>query len=109
MKQEAEKFADEDKKKKDLIEAQNQANALAYTAESALKDAGDKVTPELKTKIEEKISHLKTVAAQNNLEEIKLASEDLSTTLQEIGKAMYQTKEEPKKEDPQPQPEEPKA
>ncbi len=109
MKQEAEKFAEEDKKKKDLIEAQNQANSLAYTAESALKDAGDKVAPELKTKIEEKINHLKTVAAQNNLEEIKLASDDLSTTLQEIGKAMYQTKEEPTKEEPKKDDSQPKA
>ncbi|MCX6737687.1 MAG: molecular chaperone DnaK, partial [Candidatus Parcubacteria bacterium] len=69
-------------------------------AETATKDAGDKITPDLKEKLESKIKHLKDVTAQNNLEEIKLASEDLSTTLQEIGKAMYQSKEEPKKEEP---------
>lgn len=99
MKQDAEKFAEEDKKKKDLIEAQNQANNLVYTAEGAIKDAGDKIAPDLKEKLESKIKHLKEVSGQNNLEEIKLASEDLSTTLQEIGKAMYQQKEAPKTEE----------
>ena len=89
MEQEAKAHEQEDKKKKDLIEAKNIAESLTYTAEKALKDAGDKVPEELKKEIEEKIANLKEAAKTDELEKIQKATEDLNQVIQKIGEAMY--------------------
>ena len=90
MKQEATSHEEEDKKKKELIEAKNLAENLVYTAEKALKDAGDKVPEKDKKEIEEKISGLKETAKGDDIEKIKKSTEELSATIQKIGQAMYQ-------------------
>ena len=90
MKKDAELHAEEDKKKKDKIEAKNHADTLIYTAEKTLKDAGDKVKPEMKREVEDKIMALKNVESGENAEAIKKATEDLSQAIQKVGAAMYQ-------------------
>jgi len=89
MTQEAEKFAEEDKKKKELVEAKNMADNLSYQAEKTLKDLKDKVTDEVKKEIEEKVKKLREVSAKDDLEEIKKATEELSQSMQKIGQEMY--------------------
>ena len=91
MTKEAEEHADEDKKKKELIDAKNLADSLVYTAEKTLKDAGDKADSNLKSDVEAKITAVKEVKDKDNLEEIKSQTESLSTALQELGKKMYET------------------
>ncbi len=59
MRQEAERFADEDKRKRELIEARNQADAVAYQSEKFLKDFGDKIDADTKRQLEEKIKRLR--------------------------------------------------
>ncbi len=89
MKSDATSHEAEDKKKKDLIDAKNLAENLVYTAEKALKDAGDKVPEAEKKEIETKISELKDAIKTDDLEKIKSATEILSQTIQKIGQAMY--------------------
>jgi len=100
MRKEAEEHADDDKKKKEIIEARNMADSLIYTAEKSIKDAGDKVDTNLKSDVEEKIKTLKDVKDTDNAEEIKTQTEALSTSLQELGKKMYEqaAKDQPKEE-----------
>jgi molecular chaperone DnaK len=90
MRTEAESHADEDKKKKELIEIRNSADSLVYTAEKTLKDAGSKVKPEDKTAVEDKIKTVREKLTSENLEEIKKATDDLSQAIQKVGAAMYQ-------------------
>ena len=59
MRKEAERFADEDKRKRELIEARNQADAVAFQSEKFLKDFGDKIDADTKRQLEEKIKRLK--------------------------------------------------
>jgi len=89
MRKEADLHADEDKKKKELIEAKNIADTLVYTTEKALFDAGDKVPVADKKEIEEKAEELKKVKDGDNLEVIKQKSQELSQAAQKIGQAMY--------------------
>jgi len=90
MKKDAELHADEDKKKKEGIDTKNNAETLIYTTEKALKEAGDKVSKEDKKAIEEKLEALKKVKDSDKLEDIKKATEELSSAAQKIGQAMYQ-------------------
>ncbi len=89
MTQEAEKNAEEDQKKKELIEAKNHGENLIFTAEKSLKDAADKVSDEIKTEITAKIDTLRSVLKEDNKEAIDTATSDLSTSLQKIGESMY--------------------
>ena len=88
MKAEAEKHADEDKKKKEQIDAKNLADQMIVVAEKALKDAGDKISDELKKGVEEKIEDVKKVQAGDDVAAIKSATEALSTEMQKIGTTM---------------------
>ncbi len=89
MKKEAEEHAKEDEKKKRLIEAQNKADALVYTSEKTLRDAGDKVDDSTKNKIEQKIEKVKSVRESDDPQKIEEATAELSQTIQEIGARMY--------------------
>ena len=99
MKQDAEKFAEEDKKKKEKIEVSNQAEQLVYTTEKALKDAGDKVDDATKKAIKEKIAAVKKAKDKDKTEEMKKATDELMVESQKIGQQMqeHQQKEEAKK------------
>ncbi len=100
LKQEAELHAEEDKKTQELIELRNVADSLIYTAEKALKDAGDKITNELKQAVEEKIANLKKAKDSSDSSTLKKASEELSTEMQKIGQTMAeQSKKDNNKND----------
>jgi len=94
MKKEADSHAEEDKKKKELIEVKNMADTLVYTAEKAMKDAGDKVDKDTKKQIEEKVEALKKVKDSDDIEVIKKATEELNQVAQKIGQAMYQDQQQ---------------
>jgi len=103
MKQEAEAHADEDKKKKELIEVRNQADTLISSTEKALKETGDKIKPEDKKEVEEKLEELKKLKDSNEIEILKKASEDLSQAIQKIGAQLYQKVQEEKEEQSEPE------
>lgn len=89
MKKDAELHADEDRKKKELIEAKNRADALVYTAEKSLRDAGDKVEAGIKDEVNQKIDLLKKAKDGSDLAEIRNAETALAQALSKIGEAMY--------------------
>ena len=90
MKKEAEEHADEDKKKKELIEAKNLAESTIFTIEKSLKDAGDKIGEDKKKPVNEKIEALKKVKDGDNLEEIKKATDELNKEASKIGQELYE-------------------
>jgi molecular chaperone DnaK len=100
MKKEAEMHAAEDKKKQEAIEAKNIADNLIYTSEKTLKEAGDKLNPEIKKAVEEKIEALKNSQKSDNIEEIKVKTQELSQEIQKAGAELYkQQKPEDKPKD----------
>jgi molecular chaperone DnaK len=88
MQADAELHAEEDKKKKEVADVKNTAEMTIYTAEKALKDAGDKVPADLKSNVEAKIANLKGVKDGTDGEAIKKATEELSTEMSKIGEAL---------------------
>jgi molecular chaperone DnaK len=89
MQEDAEKNADEDKKKKELAEARNQADTLVYTAEKTILDAGDKVDEEDKKSINEAVLALKEKKDSDDVKELAKLTEDLNGKLMKIGEKMY--------------------
>jgi len=90
MREEAEKHKEEDKKKAELAQARNQADALVISAEKVLKEMGDKVKPDVKKNVEEKVKKVKDVLAkESSKEEIEEAGKELSQALSQIGQDMY--------------------
>lgn len=90
MKKEAELHADEDKKKRDNIEIKNQADAVVFQTEKLIKESGDKIKPEDKKELEEKLEALKKIKDSEQYDEMKKNLEELSQVAQKIGAAMYQ-------------------
>ena len=90
MKKDAEMFAADDKKKKDLIEAKNNAENIIYTIDKTFKDAGDKITEEEKKPINEKKEELAKVKDSEDVENIKKKTEELTTLIQQISAKMYE-------------------
>ena len=91
MAKEAEAHAEDDTKKKELVEAKNIADSLVYTAEKSMKDAGDKIKEDLKKEVEEKVKEAKEAISSDDLEKIKTMTDELGKTLQKIGPAMTET------------------
>ncbi|MDY3052347.1 MAG: molecular chaperone DnaK [Ndongobacter sp.] len=87
---EAEQYAEEDRKKKELIEARNQGESLAYQTESTLKDLEGKVSDSEKKDVEQKIQALKDVLPSDNLEEIKSRTEQLTQELNKLSQKLYE-------------------
>ncbi len=102
MVKEAEQHAEEDKKKKEKIEAQNQADNIIYATEKTLKEHGDKVGEADKKNIQEAIEELKKAKDTGSVEEIRDKIKKLSEVSQKLGQAVYeeaakkQAQEEPK-------------
>ncbi len=94
MRKDAEAHADEDRKKKELVEAKNLAETMVYTTEQAIKDHGDKVKPETIKDIQDKMEDVKKAIETDNLEDIKKKSDDLATAAQEIGKIAYEEQQQ---------------
>jgi len=89
MRRDAENHAEEDQKHRELIEARNTADNAAYTAEKTLKDLGEKVPAEAKTKVDDAIAKVRSVRDQNDTSVIHNAVEELMKVLQEVGQAAY--------------------
>jgi len=96
MKAEAEKFADEDKKKKELVEKKNEADSLIFQTEKTLKDAGDKITEDEKKEIEESIKALKEAKDKSDatVESIDEAFKKASEALSKYGERLYKAASE---------------
>jgi len=90
MRKDAESHAEEDKKRKELIEAKNNADNTAYAAEKALREFGDKVPADVRSDIEAKVAEVKSVAQTEDVEKIKSATEALSQAIQKIGASVYE-------------------
>jgi molecular chaperone DnaK len=90
MKADAEKHAEEDKAKKELIEAKNKATSIAFEMEKQVKDYGDKVDKKDKEAIEENVKKLKEMAEKEDVtkEELDKATEETLNSAQKLGEAM---------------------
>ncbi len=107
MRKDAEAHADEDRKRKDLIEARNNADNTVYAAEKALREFGDKVPAEVKSEVEAKVVDVKKVAEGEDVDAIKAATQGLGESVQKIGGAVYQGSAAPEGEagpDPEAEP-----
>ncbi|MDD2678653.1 MAG: molecular chaperone DnaK [Candidatus Nanoarchaeia archaeon] len=103
MKEEAKKHEEEDKEKAEKVELLNKAETMAYTVESTIKEAGDKMDEKTKKELEEKATELKSLLPSENHEEIKKKMEELESMIQEFTAKLYQeaaakAQEEQKKE-----------
>lgn len=98
MTKEAEAHASEDSKKKEMIEVRNKADNMIYVAEKSVKDAGEKVSPDIKKEVEEKITALKSILDTGTKEDLEAKTKDLSDSLQKIGQSMYQQQPQTGKE-----------
>jgi len=98
MKKDAEAHAAEDAKKKESVDTRNMAEQLIYSAEKSLKDAGDKITDDIKNSVQTKIDSLKKIKDGTDVEAIKKATEDLSTEMQKIGEYMSKNAAQEKQE-----------
>lgn len=90
MKKDAESHAAEDKKKREVVDLKNQADQIIYATEKTLKEHGDKVSGDTRSKIESAVNNLKEVAKGNDADAIKKAIENLSSASQELGKTLYE-------------------
>jgi molecular chaperone DnaK len=86
---EAEKYAEEDKKKRELIEAKNEADSLIYTTEKALREHGDKISNEDRLNIERAINDLKDAMKSDDTSKIRNMIDNLIRTSQKLGEAVY--------------------
>jgi molecular chaperone DnaK len=101
MAREGEMHAADDAKKRELAEARNAADTMAYNAERMLREQGDKVPAQLKQEVEGKVAAVRTALSGDDVNQIKSSSQELSEALQKVGAAVYQ------QAGPQPPPEEP--
>ncbi|MBI4634602.1 MAG: molecular chaperone DnaK [Deltaproteobacteria bacterium] len=92
----AEAHTEEDKKKKDLIEARNQADAMLYSVEKNIKEFGDKIDAAEKARIEEGIAAVKKAIEGDDAEAIKKAQEELTSASHKLAEAMYAKASEPR-------------
>lgn len=92
---EAEAHAEEDKKKKELIEARNQADAMIYSVEKNIKEFGDKISAAEKTRIEEAIARTKKAIEGDDVNEIKASQEEMTNASHKLAEAMYAKASEP--------------
>eukprot|EP00245_Coleochaete_scutata_P010802 TRINITY_DN38_c0_g1_i1.p1 TRINITY_DN38_c0_g1~~TRINITY_DN38_c0_g1_i1.p1 ORF type:complete len:710 (-),score=221.22 TRINITY_DN38_c0_g1_i1:292-2421(-) len=89
MVKEAERFANEDKEKREAVDVRNQSDSMIYQAEKQLKELGDKVSTELKEKVEAKLKDLKDAVAGGNTAAMKDAQSALQQELMQLGQAIY--------------------
>jgi molecular chaperone DnaK len=94
MVKDAEAHADEDKKRKEQVEARNQADSLIYSTEKNLNEFGDKVPDEDKTKIEADVTALREALAGEDVDEITAKTEALSQSAMKLGEIMYKAQQE---------------
>ena len=90
MRKEAERFSEEDKKRKETVEVKNNAETVIYSTEKMLSEYGDKVDSETKGKIENAIKDLKSAVEKDDASLIKKELEKVNKVAQELGMQMYQ-------------------
>ncbi len=90
MVNEAEEFAEEDKKRREEAEVRNNADSLIYTAEKTKKDLADKLNKDQTEKIDKAIRELRETLKEEDSEKIKAKSEEVAKVLQEVGTVVYQ-------------------
>ncbi len=90
MRKEAEAHAEEDRRRKELIETRNQADNVIYTAEKLLREQGDKIPEDLKKQLNEQIVQVRNVMNGDNIAEIRSKSDALMQLVQKVGASMYQ-------------------
>ncbi len=90
MKQEAEAHASEDRKRRETVDARNEADTLIAVSEKTLTDAGDKANAEDKAAVETAIAELKEIKDKDDVDAIKAKIQALSTAIQKVGAAMYE-------------------
>jgi molecular chaperone DnaK len=89
MVRDAEAHADDDKKRRELIEARNAADSMVYAAEKALREAGDSVDGLIRTDVQDKITALRAALDTEDEQEIRNKTAELGVAMQQIGQAMY--------------------
>jgi molecular chaperone DnaK len=89
---EAEQYAEEDKRKKELAEARNQADSLIYSVEKSLRELGDKVPENLKKEVEDKIAELRKVMEREDINAIRRASDELTQASYKLAEILYREK-----------------
>jgi molecular chaperone DnaK len=100
MQREADEHAEEDNRKKELIDTKNNAEQTIYTAEKSLKEYSEKVSDEIKNDVNEKINTLREVLSSDNKDTITTATDALATAMQKIGESMQsQTQNDTPSED----------
>lgn len=87
---EAEKFAEEDKKQKELVEAKNSGESMIYQTEKTLKDLGDKVTEDERKNIEQKIEELRTAVNGEDKDEITAKTDALTQDFYQLSQKLYE-------------------
>jgi len=92
---EAERHAAEDRRRKEEVEARNQADSMAYSAEKTLRELGDKVPGNVKSEVEGKINAVREALKGSDIEAMKRTTRELSESLQRIGASMYQQEAAP--------------
>jgi len=90
MVKEAEQFADEDKKRKEAVEARNQADSLIHSTEKQLAEHGDKVSAEVKSEIETALAEAKTAVESDDAEQMTQKSQALAQAAMKLGQAIYE-------------------
>ena len=85
----AEAHAEEDKKRKDEIEVRNNAESLVYNSQKTIDELGDKISGEEKAKVETEIENVKKALEGSNVEEIKTATEKLTTAFYAVSEKLY--------------------
>jgi molecular chaperone DnaK len=95
MRKDAEAHAEEDRKRRELIEVRNNADNTVYAAEKALREFGDKVPADTRSEVEAKVTDVKNVAQGEDIAAIKSATEALGQTIQKIGASVYQGQNTP--------------
>ncbi len=89
MTRDAELHAEEDKKRRELVDTRNSADAMIHATEKSLKDLGDKVDSETKHKVEKEIANVKAVASGDDIDVLKSAIEALTTASHKLAELMY--------------------
>lgn len=90
MRKDAEAHAEEDRKRKEAVEAHNNADNAKYTAEKLLRDLGDKVPADLKSQIESKIANVNEAMQKNDVNAMRTSVDELNQVIQQVGAAAYQ-------------------
>ena len=89
MVEQAQRFAEEDQRRRSEADTRNQAESMAYSAEKLLEEHADKVPADLKLEVEEKVQAVRTALQSADIAQIQAASNELNASLQKLGQSVY--------------------